>query len=178
MEIEEENQFPFLDVSVKKNENTLTTPVFCKKTHTDRYLHVQSHYHSQIKTSVVSCLNSRAERVCTVPQPIGLTSRQPPTIDMSKKSTTPMNSVSEKSKGPLSLHCYLQQVVESARQPLFSAEVTPALQHNNGVASHRLSFALLRSAVLCLRGSPTKRSPPVSSNHALDLMVSKGCLGH
>ena len=41
-----------------------------------------------------------------------------------------------------------------------------------------LSFALLRSAVLCLRGSRTKRSPPVSSNHALDLMVSEGCLGH
>ena len=39
-----------------------------------------------------------------------------------------------------------------------------------------LSVALLRSAVLCLRGSPTKRSPPVSSNHVLDLMVSKGCL--
>ena len=41
-----------------------------------------------------------------------------------------------------------------------------------------LSFALLRSAVLCLRGSRTKRSPPVSSKHALDLMVSEGCLGH
>ena len=41
-----------------------------------------------------------------------------------------------------------------------------------------LSFTLLRSAVLCLRGSRTKRSPPVSSNHALDLMVNEGCLGH
>ena len=148
MEMKEENQLPFLDVSVKKNVNTLTTSVFRKKTHTDRYLHFQSHHHSQIKTSAVSCLNSRAEWVCAVPQPIGLTSRQPPTVDMSKKSAAPMNSMSEKSNGPLSLHCYLQQVVESARQPLFSAEVTPALQHNNGVASHRLSFALLRSAVL------------------------------
>ena len=41
-----------------------------------------------------------------------------------------------------------------------------------------LCFALLRSAVLCLRGSCTRRSLPVSSNHALDLMVSEGCLGH
>ena len=41
-----------------------------------------------------------------------------------------------------------------------------------------LSFALLRSAVLCLRGYRTRRSPPVFSNHALDLMVSEGCLGH
>ena len=40
-----------------------------------------------------------------------------------------------------------------------------------------LSFALLRSAVLCLRGSRARRSPPVSSDHALDLMVSKGHLG-
>ena len=36
----------------------------------------------------------------------------------------------------------------------------------------------LRSAVPCLQSSCTKRSPPVSSNHALDLMVSEGCLGH
>ena len=34
MEIEEENQLPFLDVLVKRNKNTLTKLVFCKKTHT------------------------------------------------------------------------------------------------------------------------------------------------
>ena len=64
MKIEEENQLPFLDVLVKRNENTLTTSEFCKKTHTGRYLHFRSHHHPQIKTSVVSCLKSRAERVC------------------------------------------------------------------------------------------------------------------
>ena len=59
-----------------------------------------------------------------------------------------MNSVSEKSRGPPSLHWYLQQVVEWARQPLFSSgstpctEATPALQHNNGVASHSTEFRL------------------------------------
>ena len=56
MEIEEENQLPFLDVLVKRNKNTLTTSVFCKKTHTNRYLHFRSHHHPHIKTSVVSCL--------------------------------------------------------------------------------------------------------------------------
>ena len=64
MEMEEENQLPFLDVLVKWNENTLTTSVFRKKTHTDWYLHFRSHHHPQVKTSVVSCLKSRAERVC------------------------------------------------------------------------------------------------------------------
>ena len=34
MEIEEENQLPFLDVLVERNKNTLTKLVFCKKTHT------------------------------------------------------------------------------------------------------------------------------------------------
>ena len=64
MEIEEENQLPFLDVLVRRNENTLTTSVFHKKTHTDRYLHFRSHHHPPVKTSVVSCLKSRAEWVC------------------------------------------------------------------------------------------------------------------
>ena len=64
MEIEEENQLPFLDVVVKRNENTLTTSVFRKKTHTDWYLHFRSHHHPQVKTNVVSCLKSRAEWVC------------------------------------------------------------------------------------------------------------------
>ena len=59
MEIEEENQLPFLDVLVKRNENTLTTSA-----HTDWYHHFRSHHHPQIKTSVVSCLKSRAERAC------------------------------------------------------------------------------------------------------------------
>ena len=34
MEKEEENQLPFLDVLVKRNKNTFTKLVFCKKTHT------------------------------------------------------------------------------------------------------------------------------------------------
>ena len=64
MEIEEENQLPFLDALVKRNENTLTTSVFHKKTHMDWYIHFRSHHHPQIKMSVVSCLKSRAERAC------------------------------------------------------------------------------------------------------------------
>ena len=61
-----------------------------------------------------------------------------------------MNSRFEKSRGPPSLHWYLQQVMEWARQLLFlqadgstpCAEATPALQHNNGVALHSTEFCL------------------------------------
>ena len=61
-----------------------------------------------------------------------------------------MNSMSEKSRGSPSLYWYLQQVVEWAKQPLFiqkvgntpCAEAAPALQHNNGVASHSTEFRL------------------------------------
>ena len=65
METEEDNQLPFLDLLVSKNEDTLTTSVFRKKTHTDRYLYFWSHHHPQVKTSVVSCLKMRAEWVCS-----------------------------------------------------------------------------------------------------------------
>ena len=147
MEIEEENHLPFLAVSVKKNENNLTTSVFHKKTHTNRYLQFRSHHHSQIKTSVVSCLNSRAERVCAVPQPIGLTSRQPPTVDMSKKSAVPMNSMSEKSKGPLSLHCYLQQVVESAAAVFCRSDTSLTTQQWGGFTQIEFRLAEISSPV-------------------------------
>ena len=42
-----------------------------------------------------------------------------------------------------------------------------------GWLSTALRFTLLQSAVLCLRGSRVRRSPPVSSDHALDRMVSE-----
>ena len=62
VEMEENNQLPYLDVLVHRDEDTLTTSVYRKKTKTDQYLHFRSYHHPQVKTSVVSCLN-RAERV-------------------------------------------------------------------------------------------------------------------
>ena len=62
VEMEENNQLPYLDVLVHRDEDTLTTSVYCKKTKTDQYLHFRSYHHPQVKTSVVSCL-IRAERV-------------------------------------------------------------------------------------------------------------------
>ena len=56
MEAETEGQLPFLDVLVKRDGNHLTTSVFRKRTHTDRYLHYNLHHHPRIKTGVISCL--------------------------------------------------------------------------------------------------------------------------
>ncbi|XP_029165861.1 uncharacterized protein LOC114936730 [Nylanderia fulva] len=61
MEIEQNNQLPFLDVLVKKNKDgTLGHRVYRKSTHTDRYLHATSHHHLTQKNSVISSLICRA----------------------------------------------------------------------------------------------------------------------
>ena len=65
VEMEENSQLPYLDVLVHRDEDTLTTEVYRKKTKTDQYLHFLSHHHPQVKTSVASCLKRRAERVST-----------------------------------------------------------------------------------------------------------------
>ncbi|GLV44627.1 uncharacterized protein CBL_02857 [Carabus blaptoides fortunei] len=46
MEVEKDNKLPFLDVLVEKKEDkSLGHTVYSKKTHTNRYLHAQSHHH-------------------------------------------------------------------------------------------------------------------------------------
>ena len=45
METEKNRKLPFLDVMVTKDKQTLTTSVYRKITHTDRYLHYNSHHH-------------------------------------------------------------------------------------------------------------------------------------
>ena len=46
METQENNSLPFLDVLLtKKTDGSLSHQVYHKKTHTDRYLHAESHHH-------------------------------------------------------------------------------------------------------------------------------------
>jgi L-asparaginase/Glu-tRNA(Gln) amidotransferase subunit D len=45
--------------------NQLTTSVYRKKTHTNRYLHFNSYHHPRVKVGIISCLCDRAERVCS-----------------------------------------------------------------------------------------------------------------
>jgi len=57
MNIEENKKLPFLDVLVfKKADNTLGHQVYKKSTHTDRYLHAESHHHPVQKQLAINLL--------------------------------------------------------------------------------------------------------------------------
>ncbi|XP_015111508.1 uncharacterized protein LOC107037456 [Diachasma alloeum] len=61
MKIEQNGCLPFLDVSVRCNEDgTLSHQVYRKPTHTDRYLNAASRQHPSQKNSVISSLMYRA----------------------------------------------------------------------------------------------------------------------
>jgi hypothetical protein len=64
IEIENNNQLPFLDVLVKKKKDgTFGHSVYRKPTHTDRYLDNASHHHPIQKTSMLKTLFYRAYRI-------------------------------------------------------------------------------------------------------------------
>lgn len=66
MEIEENNQLPFLDVLVKRCDNqTLKTQVYRKATHTGRYLNFTSNHHPNVLVGVAKCLYDRAKIICS-----------------------------------------------------------------------------------------------------------------
>ncbi|XP_015118217.1 uncharacterized protein LOC107041915 [Diachasma alloeum] len=72
MEVEENGCLPFLDVLVQRNpDGTLGHQVYRKPTHTDRYLHANSHHHRSKKNSVISSLMYRA---LTISQPSNIDS--------------------------------------------------------------------------------------------------------
>ena len=59
-EREVENSLPFLDVHVTRVGRTFKTKVYCKPTHTDRYLDFNSNHAFTHKMSVSRCLYNRA----------------------------------------------------------------------------------------------------------------------
>ena len=64
MEKESEGKISFLDVQIERKEGKLSTGVYRKITHTDRYINYASHHHPKTKTGVIACLRNRAEKVC------------------------------------------------------------------------------------------------------------------
>ncbi len=54
----------FLDCLLKReSDGMLTSTVYKKPTHTDRYFHFKSHHPNHVKRGVVRCLYQRARRV-------------------------------------------------------------------------------------------------------------------
>ena len=65
-EMEENGILPFLDTEITHyTEGSLSTKVYRKPTHTDKYLDFQSHHPLAHKVAVVRTLYHRAERLCT-----------------------------------------------------------------------------------------------------------------
>ena len=64
IEHEKENKLAFLDILVTRSETRLCTGVYCKPTHTDRYIPFHSHHHRKTITGVLRCMYNRAHRIC------------------------------------------------------------------------------------------------------------------
>jgi len=65
MEKEEEGHLPFLDIDIyRKRDSSLGHKVYRKPTHTNIYLHQNSHHHSANKQSVLASLIHRAKALC------------------------------------------------------------------------------------------------------------------
>ena len=66
VELESNGKLSFLDTEILHNDNgVLTTSVFRKKTHTDKYLSFDSHHPFNHRVSVIKTLFDRAEKLCT-----------------------------------------------------------------------------------------------------------------
>jgi hypothetical protein len=64
MELEENNNIPFLDVLMtRKQDGTLGYKIFRKKTHTNKYLHGNSHHHPSQNMGVLNTMTIRAARI-------------------------------------------------------------------------------------------------------------------
>ena len=62
--VEEDGTLPFLDTLARRREGGgLDIAVYRKHTHTDRYLHFQSHHPAHVKRGLVKCLHDRAKGI-------------------------------------------------------------------------------------------------------------------
>ena len=63
MEMETNKILPYLDVLIsKKEDGSIAHQVFWKKTHTERYLHANSHHFPPQKFGIITTLAKRAYR--------------------------------------------------------------------------------------------------------------------
>ena len=62
---EKDGKLFFLDVQVTRSPDRLTTPVYRKPTHMDRYISFHSHHHQRTTTGVLRCMRDRAHQICS-----------------------------------------------------------------------------------------------------------------
>jgi len=63
IEVEKDRQLPFIEILLFKKYGKLSSKVYRKKTHIERYLHANSHHHPKIKYGIIKTLNTRASRI-------------------------------------------------------------------------------------------------------------------
>ena len=64
VEQEEDGTLPFFDTLLRRRrDGSLDVSVYRKPTHTDRYLHLESHHLTHVKRGVVRCLHDRARGI-------------------------------------------------------------------------------------------------------------------
>ena len=64
-----DGSIPFLDILITpQSDGTFTTKVYRKPTHTDLYLHWDSHHDLASKYSLINNLPHRARTICSTPQ--------------------------------------------------------------------------------------------------------------
>ncbi|KAK5639002.1 hypothetical protein RI129_011494 [Pyrocoelia pectoralis] len=66
MEIEKQNQLPFLDILVTKTEKEFSYTLFRKPTHTNRYLNAHSHHHPSQLRAIIKSLTTRSIRLTDI----------------------------------------------------------------------------------------------------------------
>ena len=64
MDAESNGCISFLDVQVQRHNSSLSTSVFRKTTHTNKYLNYNSHHHARVLSGIVKCLRQRAINMC------------------------------------------------------------------------------------------------------------------
>ena len=67
VEVEKDNQIPFLDILILRIGNQIQTTVYRKPTSSDRYIHYTSSQAWKEKTSAIKTLRYRAEIYCSTP---------------------------------------------------------------------------------------------------------------
>ena len=63
IELEENRRLPFLDTVTIRSNGKVVVDIYRKPTHTDKYLHYDSHHPMQHKLSVLNTLLDRAEKI-------------------------------------------------------------------------------------------------------------------